>query len=250
MKIKDGNLKEVIYFEELDSTNLYAKNNDLVSDTIVIAGNQTKGRGRLNHNWFSSPYKNLTFTLVKEIEIEPSKAHIINFYAAIIIHSVIKNVMNHNNFRIFLKWPNDIILNEKKVAGILTETHDISSDRKKFFIGIGMNVNQKDFPEELKEKATSLFCETGFVYEPDAILKKIIDYFYQFFELLNKPEEIIQIWRQFTFPAGKSVSFKVSEDKEIKRAILYGYDEMGAILLKNQFGEVEKHYSGEISFIY
>lgn len=250
MKIKDGNLKEVIYFEELDSTNLYSRNNDLVSDTVVIAGNQTKGRGRLNHNWFSSPYKNLTFTLIKEIEIEPLKAHIINFYTAIIVYSAIKKILPDNNLKILLKWPNDIILNGKKVAGILTETHDISSAGKKFFIGIGINVNQKIFPEELKEKATSLLNETDFFYEPDTILKKILDYFYQFFELLSKPEEIIQIWRQFAFPPGKAVSFRVSEEKEIKRAVIYGYDNLGAILLKNQTGDIEKHYSGEISFIY
>lgn len=250
MKIKDGNLKEVKYFDELDSTNLYSKKNDLDSDTLVITGNQTSGRGRLNHRWFSSPYKNLTFTLVKEIEIEPSNAHIINFYTSVILFSAIKNLIIGNDFEIFLKWPNDIILNGKKIAGVLTETNDTSAKRKKFFIGVGVNINQNVFPEELNEKATSLLIETDIIYEPDMVLKKIIEYFYEFYELLNMPEEIIHVWRQFAFPAGKSVSFRVSEENEIKRAIIYGYDKLGAILLKNQSGEVQKHYSGEISFIY
>lgn len=250
MIIKDGNLKEVLYFEELDSTNLYSKINDLKSDTIVITGNQTKGRGRLNHNWVSSPFKNLTFTIVKDVEIEPLNAHIVNFYVSLIIFTAIHSIIRGENNKLVLKWPNDIILNGRKIAGILTETNDISVNKKKFFIGIGINVNQQVFPEELKEKASSLFIETNLVYEPDSILKKVIDYFYQFIELLNSPNQIIQIWRQFSYPSGKPVLFRVSEDKEIRRAVIYGYDDIGAILLKNQHGEVEKHYSGEISFIY
>jgi len=250
MRIKEGNIKEFLYFEELDSTNLYSKRKDLGSDTIVITGHQTKGRGRLNHNWVSSPYKNLTFTLIKEIDIESSKAHIINFYVATVLYSVIKNIIDSKNYTLFLKWPNDIILNGKKVAGILTETNDIAHGRKKFFIGVGINVKKQIFSDELSEKATSISNETNLDYELDIILKKIIDYFYQFFELLNSPEEIIDIWRQFAFAPGKPVSFRVSEDKEIKRAVIYGYDELGAILLKKQTGEIEKHYSGEISFIY
>ncbi len=250
MKIKDGNLKEVIYFEEIDSTNHYSKNNDLKSDTLVIAGNQTRGRGRLNHSWISSPYKNLTFTITKDIKIEPLNTHIVNFYVSLIILTALRNIVKGDDNEFILKWPNDIILNGKKISGILTETSDISSECKRFFIGIGINVNQEIFPEEIKEKATSLFIETNFIYEPELILKRIIDYFYQFIELIENPKEVIHIWRQFTYPPGKPVLFRVSEEKEIKRAVIYGYDEIGAIILKNQSGELEKHFSGEISFIY
>lgn len=250
MKIKDGNLKEVIYFEEIDSTNLYSKNNNLNSDTLVIAANQTNGRGRLTHSWISAPYKNLTFTLTKDFEIKPVNNHIVNFYVSLILLTAIRNILKGDSNELILKWPNDIILNGKKISGILTETSDISANKKKFFIGIGININQNIFPEEIKEKATSLCIETNSFYEPELILKRIIDYFYHFIELLKNPEQVIHIWRQFAYPPGKPVLFKVSEEKEIKRAVIYGYDEIGAILLKNEAGDIEKHYSGEISFIY
>ena len=157
-----GGIRGAIFFDEIESTNEYAKKHDLPNNTLLITDKQTKGHGRFCRNWESSPGKDLTFSLIKKFTIGIDEVHLINFYTSYIIFDSLKNSYPESHTKnLFLKWPNDILLNGKKISGILTDVKDLRSVVKKFIIGAGINVNCNEFSDEVKNKATSLFKETG-----------------------------------------------------------------------------------------
>jgi BirA family transcriptional regulator, biotin operon repressor / biotin---[acetyl-CoA-carboxylase] ligase len=124
-------LEDIIYFEELDSTNIFAKVNNTPSDVLVITSNQISGRGRFERKWGSEKDKDITMTLIKSFDINNQNLHLINFYISYCILQTLNKhcIESHNKFS--LKWPNDLLLNGKKVCGILTDVSNINSKFKK-----------------------------------------------------------------------------------------------------------------------
>lgn len=148
--------RNVIYYDKLDSTQDFAKKiskNNLPNGTIIITKNQTKGKGTHGRVWESTDGKNVTFTLILYPHCNIRK---LNGISIKIAKSICKAM--EKNYKIFLqiKKPNDIMLEGKKIGGILTEINTIGETVNELFIGIGFNVNQIEFSEELQNKATSL----------------------------------------------------------------------------------------------
>jgi len=248
--LEKGYIKNFVFLESVTSTNTYTKENIHTDDSLIITFNQTAGRGRFERVWISEPFKNLTFTLVKFFEAGFKNYSLINFYATYIIASSLKSVLPAGN-NVSVKWPNDILLNNKKIAGILLET--VQSDKKdkslKFIIGIGMNLNQTCFPENFIYPATSVYNETGKSIDISDFLPVIITNFYENIDLIEKPDILIRKWKSFCMIIGKEISFKKELNSKPVTGRVVDVDSDGSIIIDVK-GEKMKYYTGEISFIF
>ena len=244
-KIKE-NLQEaeVIFLDSVDSTNRYAKENFSGREGVVISDEQTKGRGRLSHRWESVKGKDLTFTIVCTRRMEIKDAFIMNFYTSLIIFDVLKKFGN-----VQLKWPNDILIDGKKVSGILTETES-KNGIIKFYIGIGINVNGTGFADEIKDKATSLKKVTGSDIDIEDLLTDVIKNFFNEIEMVREVKKVLTEWKKYFNMINKEVIFRVNDMQEVHRARVLDVMNDGSILLEMLNGEKLKFYTGEISFIY
>lgn len=145
--------KNIIYFEKLESTQDYAKKiveNENVDGTIVITNNQTKGKGTKDRRWIAKENENITMTIILKPNWEVSKLDGLTLNIAEEIQKGIKQLYGYN---LTIKEPNDLLLNNKKICGILTQSSIISNKVKYVLIGIGVNVNQVEYDEELRKNS-------------------------------------------------------------------------------------------------
>ncbi|MBQ7863741.1 MAG: biotin--[Lachnospiraceae bacterium] len=165
-----------IVLSETDSTNRYVKELAAAGapeGTVVIANKQSAGRGRLGRSFFSPEEKGIYMSILLRPDIELSKAVLITSMAAVAVARAIEQV---SGIPAQIKWVNDIFLNKKKVCGILTEA-GIDAERQKLdyaVLGIGVNVGTMEFPEELKEIATSVSNEYGFAVSKEELVDEIL----------------------------------------------------------------------------
>ena len=252
--IQKNLLKDIIYIQTLPSTNKFAKENNPCDDTLFIASNQTMGRGRYQRVWESEADENITITLVKSFKLRISDVHLINFYTSFIVYSVLNNILSdRQRFFLSLKWPNDILLNGKKISGILTELLDLNSINKKFIIGIGINVNQEKFSEELYKKATSLKISTGVSFNIPDIIFSIVTEFYKNLELISNKTNLLKLWKSNTALIDKEILFQENNTKIPINGKVLDIQQDGGIKIEiNNESKTKKiavYYSGEINFI-
>jgi len=155
--------REVIYFEQTDSTNLQARrlaDEGAVEGTVVIADTQTSGRGRLGRTWTSPPGVNLYLSIILRPTFPPQEATRMTFLSAIAVAEAIAAV---GPFTPQLKWPNDVLLDGRKIAGLLNEMNAETERVHYMVLGVGVNLNMKaeDFPADLRTPATSLLIAGG-----------------------------------------------------------------------------------------
>jgi BirA family biotin operon repressor/biotin-[acetyl-CoA-carboxylase] ligase len=258
VKLNGYGVQKILYLDSTESTNNYAKTMAEDDNVLIIAGHQLSGRGRFNRTWKSEKNKDVTISLVKWLNIKD--VHLVNFYTSYIVHRALKEYLFNllpeiNTNEIFkLKWPNDILLNGKKVSGILSELINFNDDPKRFIIGIGINVNQENFPVDISHKAISLknyFNTDISVYE---IIHSVIKYFYENLSLLSQGEILMELWRLNSDTEGKLVKFKAAETEEEISGKIIGVQDDGGIKIKisdnSNSKNISTFYSGEISFIY
>lgn len=170
VKIKNYYIKE---FNELDSTHKYVKDNIKCLDdkTIVIANKQTDGIGTHGRTWYTGNDKNIAMSILYKPNCNIQKLHTLTIDIANCIKNAIKELYN---IELEIKIPNDLLLNNKKICGILTEIHTISENVNYIIISIGFNVNEINFNNEISEKATSLKKEYKKDFDKDEIIQEII----------------------------------------------------------------------------
>lgn len=183
MKKKIDNLKtnfigkRIDYYEIIDSTHLFAKkmnDKDIEDGMIILADNQISGIGTHERKWETESGKNLTFNLILTPYCDIQS---ISNLTIIVARCIVSTLNELYEIKTNIKDPNDIICNGKKLSGILTETIIMGEKVKKIFIGIGINVNQEIFPDELQNIATSLKKEFHREFSKDEILKKFLETF-------------------------------------------------------------------------
>ncbi len=248
--VKEDLLKKIIYFDELESTNEYAKKNENGDDVLVITPTQTKGTGRFGKTWQSTPHKDLTFSLVKKIKMGIDDLHTVNFYSSYILCYSLKKIYNECAVNFSLKWPNDILANKKKAAGFLLDVKDLKKDEKKFIIGVGININETEFCGDLSGKATSLRLETGSEMRIEEILIAYIKNFYINIFLINTKAELMKKWKSNTDIIGKKISYRQRNDEIEKTAKIIDIDLDGGLRIKTNSDKTLKFYSGEINILY
>lgn len=167
--------KKIYFFDQISSTNDYAKkiaNSNEEEGMLVIADCQTNGKGRLDKKWESNKGKGIFMSLLLRPNVHINNITQITLLAGICVCNGIKKA---TGLDASIKWPNDIVINGKKVCGILTELSAQIENVSYVILGIGINVNNKNFNDELKEKATSIFLETNKEIERNKILSCILD---------------------------------------------------------------------------
>lgn len=196
------------YYNSLQSTNtkafeLVLKN--VKNGTVVLTDKQTSGRGRQSNNWFSLPKKSLTFSIILYPDCSIND---INKYS-IITGLAVSEVLIELNIKPQLKWPNDILINGKKVGGILCESKLSVESIKSLVIGIGLNVNEniEDFPKSLKSTSTTLCSESGKQYKLEIVLADILNKFEYRMSTIDDFENQIIDWEMSSPHLNKEVSF-------------------------------------------
>jgi len=227
------------YFKTLASTNDKAKefSGKGLSKIVVIAEKQTKGKGRFKRKWVSS-LGGLYMTIVlKEKDIEKVK-----YLTLISSIAVAKTIIKISNLKAKVKWPNDVLVNDKKICGILTET--ISGKENYVLIGIGVNINNKKFPKNIN--ATSLIMETNKNYDINKIIKIIIKEFnslYKYYKT-NNYKKIINIWKKYSHTLRRKIRAKTLSGVYTGKAV--GIDKDCNLILKLNNGKLKKIVEGDI----
>ncbi len=238
--------RNFIYCEEVDSTNsvLFDKSNKFNQNgTVLLAEKQTQGKGRKNRIWYSAKDQNLTFSILinskKYLSVNPN---IINFGTSLAVALSIENLYQ---LRVNLKWPNDVLLNGKKAAGILLETSSRGNKLEKIVIGVGLNVNQTFFQGNFNFQPTSIKAELNRLIEREKILAEILNNFEEILEKVeNESKWILNDWRSHCNLIGDKIS--VTEGNTTKYGIFEDIDDEGYLLLKSD-NKIERIHFGDVS---
>ncbi|MDZ4711899.1 MAG: biotin--[acetyl-CoA-carboxylase] ligase [bacterium] len=240
-------LSEIIYFEETPSTNNYANQNSEGNDKLILTSNQTSGRGRFSRQWISTPGKDLTFTIIKNLKLKNDEIHLVNFYTSYILYLTLKECLSESSAVIGLKWPNDILMNAKKVAGILSEVKHLKNDTKKFIIGAGINVNSTQLSPEIKSKATSILIGTGTAIKIETLLIHFIKLFYKNLLMINSGKELMSRWSFVSGMEGIEINFLRDGSEDHIAAKVIGIEPDGSLSIRSSSGKTENYFTGEIS---
>jgi BirA family biotin operon repressor/biotin-[acetyl-CoA-carboxylase] ligase len=243
----------VAFFDSVESTNTEAlalARGGAAEGTVVVADTQRQGRGRIGRTWVSPPGVNLYTSIILRPSISPPHAHMLTLLAAVALAEVIEEVIKK---RPSVKWPNDILVDGRKIAGILLEM-DSEIDRVHFVVmGIGVNINMDCalLPTELRTGATSVAAETGREYsrvEFAANLYYTLEKWYKVVSGLGGGLEgfapVVTAWKSYFPYEGKRLC--VSSFSDSTEGICVGIDPDGALLLRVASGKIERIISGDV----
>ena len=241
--------RNITYYESIGSTNSKAKELAEMRQehgTVVISEEQTTGRGRLGRNWVSPKYKGIWMSIILRPNIITENISQITLIGAAAVQKAIMKM----GIKTSIKWPNDIVLNDKKVCGILTEMSGEVDHINYLVMGIGINVNleKEDIPIDLKDMATSLKIESGKDMERKLLLANILNIFeelYNDFVQNGNIKETIEICRKNSMLIGKEIQL-INRGK-VTTAKALDISDKGELVIENNQGIVEYIVSGEVS---
>ncbi|MCI1945657.1 biotin--[acetyl-CoA-carboxylase] ligase [Clostridium luticellarii] len=241
--------KNIIHFESIDSTNDRAKKlseQGAEHGTVVISEEQAGGKGRLGRIWCSPKYKGISMTIILRPNIDPMEASQITQIAA----ASMINSLKEFNIDAKVKWPNDIIINGKKVCGILTEMSGELNKVNYVIVGIGINANMDkyDFSKDLLDKATSIKIETKSNINRKALVGALLNEFeilYTEFQEKGKINLSVEICKNNSAVIGKNIKIIKNTQESCAKAV--DLDGKGRLIVKHKDGSLEKLISGEIS---
>lgn len=243
--------RRIHYFQTIDSTNSEAYNlalNGAKQGEIVVAESQKRGRGRLGRKWFSPPFSNLYLSVILRPRIPPHQASLVTLMAAVATAEAIEKYLN---LKPLIKWPNDILLENRKVAGLLNEIRS-EGDRIDFIIlGIGININMEEtqFPEEIRPLATSLKIEKGEPISRKELLCNLLKELEEWYEIFLKEggDRILKAWREKSKIKGRVIRVSSFGQSLMGKAI--DVDSEGALILKINKGERRRIVAGDVEYL-
>ncbi|MFX0207534.1 MAG: biotin--[acetyl-CoA-carboxylase] ligase [Candidatus Hodarchaeota archaeon] len=245
--------KKIIHYSEVKSTNDIAMDlaeQGVEEGTVVVADTQTEGRGRAGRTW-SSPVGGLWFTIILRPDIEPVYAHQITFAASIAVTTAIGNL---RGLQAQIKWPNDILIKEKKVGGILLEIATSGSTVEYLVVGIGLNltVDPHHFPPEVSNIATSIASNLrpGTKISRDEILRSILREFEVYYQLLKQKgfRHIIQKWKGMSNIVGREIRVDDPPNEPMEGKVV-DIDTTGALLIRTSKNAVLRVVSGTVTIV-
>ena len=241
--------KDVLHFREIDSTNRYLlEKKKCQHGTVVLADYQTAGRGRFDRVWLSPKEDALLFSiLLKEF---PRKKTVV-IYPFLAALGVVRGLQGSisGNVNISVKWPNDILLNHKKVCGILVQSKIVVGQYERIVIGIGLNANQTgEFFKGDLIRATSVFNETGEKHDRIRLFEQILLSIDRMLILLQKNGErpIIEMWEDVCDSLGKEIA--IDDGGQVYRGVFEGLENDGAMRLVTKNGH-KVFYAGDVTVL-
>jgi BirA family biotin operon repressor/biotin-[acetyl-CoA-carboxylase] ligase len=240
----------VYFFETVDSTNeraLALPTSELrQSGVVLVAESQTKGRGRHGRGWISPAGRNIYLSAVLRPAFQPRDATLLTVIAAVSSAVALRKT---TGLEVTIKWPNDLFFGGRKIGGILTELRSGPEGISRAVIGIGMNVNSEatDFPEELRGIATSVREETGEIFSRTEIiietLNELESWYGRFLREGRFP--VLEEWKRLSTTIGKKV--RVVLGKEVISGVAEAIDEEGMLLVRLRTGETRKISAGDVT---
>jgi len=242
--------KKIFYFPELESTNIVAKEKTLHraegidEGTLIIAERQSTGKGRLGREWFS-PVGGIWLSIILYPQLSPSYISRITLMTAV---AAVKSIKICTQIESQIKWPNDILINEKKVCGILTEMSAELDIINWVVVGIGINVNidHQDFPEDIQKNTISLKEILGKKVLRVKLVQTFLQEFEKYYESLKRREfsSILKEWKLYSHTLGKKI--RVDMGERIITGEATDINEEGALILKKGDGKLVEIISGTI----
>jgi len=240
--------RKILHFHSIDSTNNKARELAELGEpegTVVIAEEQTQGKGKLGRAWHSQAHKGIWMSMILRPDADLSAASFLMQLACVAVGKAAGSLAE----TIWLKWPNDILLNGKKICGILTQSSGEIDKAEYVIIGIGINVNQDqaDFPDPLRARATSLKIETGKPIVRQTLIAKILNEFEKNYLDSKNPEAISRIMefcRQHSSVIGKPVLLE--RHGQQVRAQAVDINDQGQLCLRLDNGAMESVGSGDV----
>lgn len=238
---------EIYYFTTTESTNDIAKklaNEGAGHGTLVLAEEQLGGKGRLGRKWVSPKGKGIWLSIILRPEILPKDASKLTLLTAV---AATDAIIEKTGLAATIKWPNDILINDKKVSGVLTEMNGEMDLINYVVVGIGINVNNESFPGEIAKKATSLKIQKKEQVSRLDVLTCFLEIFEKYYDIAIKNgfEEILLRWKKLCCNLNKQVI--IYSRKENFKGIAVDIDDDGALIVKKKDGEIVKVLSGDVS---
>lgn len=240
--------RNIYHFDELDSTNSYAKSvaEQLEGEGhVIITEKQINGRGRLGRQWISQNNKGIWMSIILKPKIDIYDVSKITQVAAASVNKAINNLDIHS----LIKWPNDIIINNKKVCGILTEMNSEINIINYIIVGIGINVNHDDgdFSEEIKDIATSLKIQTHNKIKRNELVAKILNYFEEYYKEFVQGNfgVTLNMCRENSYVLHKYINIIRNGSITVAKAI--DINDNGELVVEYNDGNVDTVLSGEVS---
>ncbi len=246
--------KNIYYEEKVDSTNTLARELSVKgakNGSVVISDCQEKGRGRNGKIWTSPCGCNIYMSIILKPKFSPEVAQGMTILAAVSVADAIAEI---TPLKPQIKWPNDILIDSKKVSGILTEMSTQNMIIEHIIVGIGINVNleEKNTEDSIKDIATSLLIESKKIKGPaspinrNKLIISILNKFDRYYEMFLSTglSSVLKYYQEYFVMIGKEIEINV-KDKRV-RGLVVGIDSKGALLLKTGENELERVVSGEI----
>lgn len=244
---RDISVFNIIEFDEIDSTNLYIKNNykNLPNLTVATANLQTAGRGRLGKSFHSPKGTGAYFSILLKEGISQEKSKYLTVMAAV---AVAKEIEHQTNKQVRIKWVNDIYINGKKVCGILTEgafnAQNTAFDYAVVGIGINLKTPENGFPEEISSIADSIFGNQCTDEQKRNLVNGILNRFYQM--LISDDLSFIDTYRAYSYLDGKKINIIKGKFTESATA-LYIDENCNLVVKYDDTGKIDSLFSGDVS---
>jgi len=241
---------EILRFDSLPSTNLEAVRGAIQGapeGLCVVASEQIAGRGRLERQWVSPKSAGLYFSIVLRPSVEQSAWPLLTLMAAVAVHEAL---LDSCALQTDIKWPNDLLANNKKLCGILAETVETSLGRA-VVVGIGINLTNHSFQAELNKVSTSVEAITEQTPDLEVVLEALVRSLAMYYQILQQPygpEAIAREWcKRSSYSEGKRI--RVSYGNESFLGTTCGLERDGALRVETSEGEIKTVRAGDVTAV-
>ena len=238
--------KTVHFARETDSTNLWIKRlakEGASEGTLALAEFQSAGRGRLGRSWEVPEGTSVMMSILLRPKFEPQYAPTLTLVMGMAVAKAVKNL----GFDVSIKWPNDVVVSHKKICGILTEMGVRDGKIDYAVIGVGINVNIREFPEEMADKATSLYLESGKEFDRSQIPGLVMEAFEKYYEKFAATCDLSGLKEEYeSILANYNQSVRVLA-KEPYEGVARGITDGGELLVEKTDGTIVAVSAGEVS---
>lgn len=241
--------KNIVFYETIGSTNTQAKQlaeEGAVHGTLVAAQEQSAAKGRRGRNWQAEAGSNVYMSIILRPQFSPEKASMLTLVMALSVAEALRELCG---VQAAIKWPNDIVINRKKVCGILTEMAlSLENGEIQYVVtGVGINLNQQEFPEEIKDTATSVLKECQRAFSRAEVIAKVMECFERDYALFLKTFDLSAMKAEYeALLVNHNKQVRVLDAKGEYRGIARGIDNGGELLVETQEG-IKRVYAGEVS---
>lgn len=245
--------RNILYYDVTDSTNQRIKqagDEGMSHGTLAVADRQTAGRGRRGRSWESPAGSSIYMSILLRPDIAPNKASMLTLVTALSVAEGIRKCMGSGEDipELRIKWPNDIIINGKKLVGILTEMSAQIDYINHVTVGVGINVNMTEFPEEIADTATSLRLECGHTVKRAPLIAAVMERLEENYEIFLETEDLSGLLERYsTLLINRDRDVLIIGQKEKYQAHAIGIDNTGELIVRREDGTQEKIYAGEVS---